>query len=280
MMQKRFVVNFLNREGRNMKICNAIFLLSFLWLPMCAMEESQKSFKEAQQRKDEIQKKGKALLRAAKRGTLEDITNALKDAGTDVVDWADSERMNALMHVIERDDREFPGTKHTADTTRLAIVRLLLNRRTNVNAVDSYGMTPLMIAIFRDRPEIVELLLAHERIDINRVDGDGRSALMMAVDNANIGGSAILEMLLDHMGRILDKNYDEINESFGPMIVNAVGAINWKNTMRSSWLIEIFQDFAKRYPKQLPGLETEIERVKKIHQRPGAFREQVREIRK
>jgi len=260
-----------------MKVCNVIFLLSFLWLPMCAMDESQSIFKEAQQRKDEIQKKGKALLRAAKRGTWEDITNALKDAGTDV-DWADSEKMNALMHVI--DERDFPGTKDTADKTRLAFVRLLLNRRTNVNAVDSYGQTPLMLAIFRDRPEIVALLLSQERIDINRVDKDGISALMRAVDNANIGGGkAILEMLLDHMGRILDKN-PAINEGFVAMIVNAVGKINWKNEPRSSWLIEIFQDFAKRYHKQLPGLETEIERVKKIHQRPRAFREQVKEIRK
>jgi len=70
-----------------------------------------------------------------------------------------------------------------------------LGRGTDVNAVDRYGQTALMLAAHAGYREIVEILIAH-RANLNITAKYGLSALMLAV----IAGHAEVARLLAQAG--------------------------------------------------------------------------------
>jgi ankyrin repeat protein len=72
---------------------------------------------------------------------------------------------------------------------------LLKCSRVNVNWKDSYGRTPLMMAIMKRHDNIVSLLLDQSKININMKDNDGNSALTYA---AMYSSSDIVYSLLEY----------------------------------------------------------------------------------
>ncbi|XP_020297403.1 ankyrin repeat and KH domain-containing protein 1-like [Pseudomyrmex gracilis] len=80
----------------------------------------------------------------------------------------------------------------------IKIVKMLLDRRANVNATTRYGTTPLHNAIVKEKIEIAELLLNHGA-DVNASDKYGVTPLCLAVKTSHVDGVA---MLLDRGANI------------------------------------------------------------------------------
>ena len=68
---------------------------------------------------------------------------------------------------------------------------------TDVNAKDSFGMTPLLLAGAKNQKEVVELLIA-EGADVNAKDISGTTTLIYAATN---GHKEIVELLRKHGGK-------------------------------------------------------------------------------
>lgn len=84
------------------------------------------------------------------------------------------------------------------------MVRLLLERKANVNVATPGGATPLMGAIHCRNSEIVDTLLRHQA-DANAADHLGRTALMLA---GYYGELWIAKRLMDHAADIDQKDND------------------------------------------------------------------------
>lgn len=75
------------------------------------------------------------------------------------------------------------------------IVRMLIERGSDVNAKTTFGGTALMEASFNGHTEIVKVLLKH-RADVNAKNNDGQTALMFAKSK----GHTEVERLLQQAG--------------------------------------------------------------------------------
>src|SRR5205814_658986 len=73
---------------------------------------------------------------------------------------------------------------YAAGAGHLAIVRLLLNHKADVNAKSNGGLTPLFVAVEQDRLEVAKLLLAKDATP-DAAAGDGTTALGIAVFHRN-----------------------------------------------------------------------------------------------
>ena len=73
----------------------------------------------------------------------------------------------------------------------LSEVKRLIKAGANVNAVNNFGKTVLMVATDIGHYEIAEVLLA-AGADVNTADNHGLTALMYAVLSGNIGGAKVL----------------------------------------------------------------------------------------
>jgi ankyrin repeat protein len=104
------------------------------------------------------------LLRAARNGDIDTITNAL-NRGTNInITRYGGE--TALIAAVKNGHTE--------------AVRLLIERGANVNLADSQGSTPLIWAIRHNSTEIVHLLIARGA-NLNLRDRGGHTALMLAI---------------------------------------------------------------------------------------------------
>ena len=92
---------------------------------------------------------------------------------------------NTALHYVLSSDNQM------ITNNRLDIIQLFLKNNVNVNARDSDGLTPLMIASSKGFTEAVLLLL--EKTDLNLKDSSGMTALMYACRNGHCG---IVEVLL------------------------------------------------------------------------------------
>lgn len=74
---------------------------------------------------------------------------------------------------------------------QIGVVRLLVARGANVNAVNSRSMSPLMIAVRRNQPMVMKAILS-VKPDLSLVDSQGRTALSYARGYQDTG---MIEML-------------------------------------------------------------------------------------
>ena len=74
------------------------------------------------------------------------------------------------------------------------IFKLLIEAGADINAIDEFDMTPLMIAVKDKKVEIIKHLLSIASIDVNIQSTFSKTALMFAFDSKNI---EIIEMLLN-----------------------------------------------------------------------------------
>ena len=81
-----------------------------------------------------------------------------------------------------------------AGTGNIEAVKQHLAAGTDVNAKDSFGMTPLLLAGAKNQKEVVELLIA-EGADVNAKDISGTTTLIYAATN---GHKEIVELLRKH----------------------------------------------------------------------------------
>lgn len=75
-----------------------------------------------------------------------------------------------------------PAWEHAVKQGDMAALRALIGSGQDVNALDRYGQTALMLAAMRGHVEVVELLIAHGA-DLNRTAKFTLSALMLAILN-------------------------------------------------------------------------------------------------
>ena len=85
-----------------------------------------------------------------------------------------------------------------------AMVRLLLDRKANINAKDNYGQTALYRAACNGHEAVVQLLL-DRKADVNVKDNDGWTALYRAAWN---GHEAVVRLLLDRKADVNAKDND------------------------------------------------------------------------
>lgn len=64
---------------------------------------------------------------------------------------------------------------------RQQTVRKMLAAGHNINAQDELGWTPLILAIYLERTEIISLLLSDDHIDMHMLDQSGKSAYDWAI---------------------------------------------------------------------------------------------------
>jgi ankyrin repeat protein len=90
--------------------------------------------------------------------------------------------------------------KYEAQEDGVGVAQLLLERGAVVNTRRMDGSTPLHIASFFGRVEIVRLLIAHNA-DVNAVDDLGKTPLhdvSRGVDESQENGIGVARLLLDH----------------------------------------------------------------------------------
>jgi len=64
------------------------------------------------------------------------------------------------------------------------LVKVLLTRNdVNVNARDSIGISPLLIAVRVEDAKVVKLLLGRKDVDVNLKDGNGMTLQQLATKN-------------------------------------------------------------------------------------------------
>lgn len=96
---------------------------------------------------------------------------------------------------IRPDDVEKNTLLHLAvEQGKTDLVRVLLKAGAPVDLSNSWGYTPLMIAVIANYPLIVQELLAHGA-DVNKQKGDGQTALMLATVGKNL---PVIKVLLRH----------------------------------------------------------------------------------
>ncbi|MFP3029814.1 MAG: ankyrin repeat domain-containing protein [Wolbachia sp.] len=84
--------------------------------------------------------------------------------------------------INETDKQEKTPLHWTIFKNKKDVVKLLLEaEKIDVNEKDKDGNTPLHLAIVCDKKNVIELLLKAEKIDINAIDGQGRTPLYWAV---------------------------------------------------------------------------------------------------
>ena len=77
-------------------------------------------------------------------------------------------------------------------------IELLLKHNANIEAVDEYGYTPLILAARNGKEEAIELLLKHN-VNIEAVNKDGYTPLILAARN---GHKEVIEVLLKNNANI------------------------------------------------------------------------------
>ncbi|SJN55511.1 Ankyrin repeats (3 copies) [Vibrio ruber DSM 16370] len=116
------------------------------------------------------------LYDAVLDGDIDEV-RALIDKGADIHEITESEHWTYLHHVFIS-----PSTKRE-ERTPLESVQFLIDQGLDVNAIDSYGYTPLLFAVRQRNVEGMRLLLENgaDKL-IGHRNEDGVDALKMAFD--------------------------------------------------------------------------------------------------
>src|SRR5256885_1620920 len=78
-------------------------------------------------------------------------------------------------------------------STGTRVVKLLLGNIANVDPKDSYGRTPLSLAVLNCHEAVVKLLLLGKAVDVDPKDSYGRTTLSLAALN---GHEVVVKLLL------------------------------------------------------------------------------------
>lgn len=136
------------------------------------------------------------LLMQAIKSDSKEIFNLLLKAGADI-NIKNNRTKTAFYIALETSDR-------------FEYVKTLLKSGIDVNSpIDSFGRTPLMIAIERNDEDLINLLLRHKDIDIDIVDNDGRSALVYTL-NTNMSFTVKLKIVNLLLGKKPNLNIQDI----------------------------------------------------------------------
>jgi uncharacterized protein len=181
----------------------------------------------------------------------------LVDAAKDQ-DW---ETVQALVGEVDINTPQVDGTTALAWSTywdNLEVVRLLIRNRSNTNASNDYGVTPLILASENGNVSIVKTLLEEGKADPNKTMWNGLTPLMIAARNGFID---TIQLLIDH-GTNLDTQETRRNQnalmwaiSFGHpdaarMLIEHGADVN----VRTSKLNEDFQPLElEAYGKSVSG---------------------------
>ncbi|KAL4911401.1 ankyrin repeat-containing domain protein [Aspergillus multicolor] len=136
------------------------------------------------------------LRRAVEKGCSE-IVIALLEAAADV-ESPQSSTYSPLVAAVE------------AEQGSLEIVKILLNHGANMNKVNEFKLTPLLVAVYEKKPEIARFLLAHGG-DPN-VTGRDSTPLDAALFDED---EEIIILLQEHGGVRLDKLPAELELPLG-----------------------------------------------------------------
>ena len=128
-----------------------------------------------------------------------EVAAALIDKGADINAAADADAEDGAGEtplMIAIDTPYSIGEKHEdeSDSQKDAMIRLLLSRGANINAMTKYGVTPLSAALESQCDNVAVLLLAHGA-DLNARDQNGDTPLISA---ARAGDGNCLRLLLAH----------------------------------------------------------------------------------
>lgn len=113
------------------------------------------------------------LFQSLKRGKIEDARRWIND-GCDILAVTEKEKWTYLHKSLQSTNKQVPHET----------VQFLINQGLDVNAIDSYGYTPLIYAVRQRNVEGMRLLLKNGASTlINHQPEDGVSALKMVFDS-------------------------------------------------------------------------------------------------
>ncbi|MCJ1425139.1 hypothetical protein MMC29_003027 [Sticta canariensis] len=117
------------------------------------------------------------LFRAAKEGLVDEMKDLLRHSNVDI-NSKDEDQDTALIHAVTYQNR--------------GVVEVLLEKGADVNLKDSKGFTPLMLAIFADFTEGIEMLLSTKNVKLDTKSDNGWTLLMAAAFAGNYKTARLL----------------------------------------------------------------------------------------
>ncbi|KAH6903560.1 hypothetical protein BKA70DRAFT_1227865 [Coprinopsis sp. MPI-PUGE-AT-0042] len=165
------------------------------------------------------------LIFATRRNSLRAMKELLSLPGI-LVNAADKHGDNPLLHAIK-------GYRQEA---RLSLLLLLDHSEINVNMVDSYGRTALMLVWSE---EVALLLLAHSKIKVNQVDLEWKTALMRSSFDGSI--SVVRVLLADPRVKV------NLKSKAGMTALDMAEERYWGDDEPYDQIIELLRTHSDRY---------------------------------
>ena len=140
----------------------------------------------------------------------------LKRYNNDIVD-------ESILEYIEDVDFEYTALMIAIEFGTIEMVRDILDRNPDINAVDKFGYTALMVCAMFGYPGIdlvIREILEHKP-DIDAINKDGKTALMVAIDYDSYTATRII---LEH-----PLNIDVVNEKHETALMQAIGSADYQN---------------------------------------------------
>ncbi|MDJ0513142.1 MAG: quinoprotein dehydrogenase-associated putative ABC transporter substrate-binding protein [Methyloceanibacter sp.] len=131
--------------------------------------------------------------------------NALMDAGANVDEPVGDDKLTPLMLVSTQNLKKGRAARFNQGTSSVDIGRRLIKGGADVNARNSKGVTPLMIAAANDNPPIIGLLI-QAGADPDLATPGGKTALDIAKANQARGAELQLELLAKRRAPRRDKS--------------------------------------------------------------------------
>jgi|UniRef100_A0A6C0GZF5 ankyrin repeat protein len=159
-------------------------------------------FVEKKCRMDIIDNDGKTLLYYAIKFNYIKLVEKLLSInyiGFPIIDLKDKNKYYPIHHAILFNNQ--------------SILEILINNKADINIKDSFGNTPLFIAIKQKNFKIIKYLLSNKKININITNDIGETALHIA---CNYEQESIVDLLLQN--KDLDINLQDFQNKFTPII--------------------------------------------------------------
>jgi ankyrin repeat protein len=152
------------------------------------------------------------------------------------IDWAISKKNMEILQLIIANGGQLKDNNLLAASrnNNVEVVKMLIEQKVNINVLNNYNVSALILACDKSNEEIVKLLL-DANADINHIDNDNENALIVACRYDNV---EIVKMLLERNKSINENVNEMINKQNKFDFTALISACKKNNTEIIKLLIE------------------------------------------